>query len=131
MSGSYREVRDIVKTVVCSKVRFISSCSIYRLVVLPFTEETIDDISLATRLIVPLLFLSLVPSPTLPLIRLPFLLLFLDCLCFLIFFVLGRNVKPRKKSKAQPFKIFNTSILGVRSKKNQEISFNAPKYSHK
>ena len=89
MSGSYREVRDIVKTVVCSKVRFISSCSIYRLAVLPFTEETIDDISLATRLIVPLLFLSLVPSPTPPLIRLPFLLLFFDCLCFLIFFVLG------------------------------------------
>ena len=73
MSGSYREVRDIVKTVVCSKVRFISSCSIYRLAVLPFTDETIDDISLATRLIVPLLFLSLFPSPTPPL-RLPFLL---------------------------------------------------------
>ena len=75
MSGSHREVRDIVKTVVCSKVRFINSCSIYRLAVdlLPFTEEKIDDISLATRLIVPLLFLSLFPSPTPPL-RLPFLL---------------------------------------------------------
>ena len=28
--------------------------------------------------------------------------------------------KPRKKSKAQPFKIFNPSILGVRSKKQQK-----------
>ena len=76
MSGTHREVRDIVKTVVCSNVRFINSCSIYRLAVdvLPFTEETIDDISLATRLIVPLLFLSLFPSPTPPLLRLPFLL---------------------------------------------------------
>ena len=78
MSGTHREVRDIVKTVVCSNVRFINSCSIYRLAVdvLPFTEETIDDISLATRLIVPLLFLSLFPSPTPPLLRLPFLLAF-------------------------------------------------------
>ena len=74
MSGSHREVRDIVKTVVCSKVHFINSCSIFRLAVLPFTEETIDDISLGTRLIVPLLFLSLFPSPTPPLLRLPFLL---------------------------------------------------------
>ena len=32
----------------------------------------------------------------------------------------NRNVKPRKKSKAQPFKIFNTSILVVRSKKQQK-----------
>ena len=89
MSGSHRKVRDIVKTVVCSKVRFICSCSINRLAVLPFTDETIDDISLATRLIVPLLFLSLFPSPTPPLICLPCLLLFFDFLCFLIFFVLG------------------------------------------
>ena len=90
MSGSHREVRNIVKTLVGSIVRFINSCSIYRLAVLPFTEETIDDISLATRLIVPLLFLCLFPSPTPPLLRLPFLLsLFFDCLCFLIFLVLG------------------------------------------
>ena len=83
MSGSHREFRDIVKTVVCSIVRFINSCSINRLAVLPFTEEKIDDISLATRFIVPLLFLSLFPSPTPPLLRLPFLFgLFLDCLCF-------------------------------------------------
>ena len=77
MSGSHREVRDIVKTVVCSKVHFINSCSIFRLAVLPFTEETIDDISLATRLIVPLLFLSLF---------LPLLLLFFVFHFFLPFF---------------------------------------------
>ena len=89
MSGSHREVRDIVKTVVCSKVHFINSCSIYRLMVLPFTEETTDDISLATSLIVPLLFLSLFPSPTPPLLHLPFLLaLFFPCFCFLIFLYL-------------------------------------------
>ena len=88
MSGSHREVRDIVKTVVCSKVHFINSCSIFRLAVLPFTEETIDDISLATRLIVPLLFLSLFPSPTPPLLRLPFLLALFSRLCFLIFLYL-------------------------------------------
>ena len=44
MSGSHREVRDIVKTAVWSKVHFINSCSTYRLAVLPFTVETIDDI---------------------------------------------------------------------------------------
>ena len=90
MSGSYREVRDIVKTVVCSKLRFTSSCSIYRLAVLPFTEETIDDISLATRLMVPLLFLPLFPSPTPPLLRLPFLLaLFFPVFAFSFFLYLA------------------------------------------
>ena len=52
MSGSHREVRDIVKTTDWSKVRFIHSCSTYRLVVLPFTVETIDDI-LTTSLTAP------------------------------------------------------------------------------
>ena len=86
MSGSHREVRDIVKTADWSKVRFIHSCSTYRLAVLPFTVETIDDI-LATSLIVPHLFLPLFPSPTSPLLHLPLLLaIFFFCLCFLIFF---------------------------------------------
>ena len=89
MSGSHREVRDIVKTVVCSKVHFINSCSIYRLAVLPFTEETIDDISLATGLIVSLLFLSLFPSPTPPLLHLPFLLALFFPVFASHFFVLG------------------------------------------
>ena len=75
-----------MKTVVCSKVHFINSCSIYRLAVLPFTEETIDDISLATGLIVSLLFLSLFPSPTPPLLHLPFLLaLFFPVFAFSFF----------------------------------------------
>ena len=73
MSGSHREVRDIVKTADWSKVRFIHSCSTYRLAVLPFTVETIDDI-LTTSLIAPLLFLPLSPPPTSLLLRLPFLL---------------------------------------------------------
>ena len=43
-------------------------------------------------------------------------------LSIIIFFlvILTGMSKPRKKSKAQPFKIFNTSILGVRSKKQQK-----------
>ena len=90
MSGSHREVRDIVKTVVCSKVHFINSCSIFRLAVLPFTEETIDDISLATRLIVPLLFLSLFPLPFLlalfsPVFVFPFFCTWLLSLFFFVF----------------------------------------------
>ena len=86
MSGSHREVRDIVKTAVWSKVRFINSCSTYRLVVLLFTVETIDDI-LTTSLIVPLLFLPLFPSPTPPLLRLPFLLaIFFSVFAFSFFF---------------------------------------------
>ena len=86
MSGSHREVRDIVKTAVWSKVRFINSCSTYRLAVLPFTVETIDDI-FATSLIVPLLFLPLFPSPTSPLLRPPFLLaIFFSVFAFSFFF---------------------------------------------
>ena len=72
--GKPQRSQRYCETVICSKVHFINSCSIFRLAVLPFTEETIDDISLATHLIVPLLFLSLFPSPTPPLLCLPFLL---------------------------------------------------------
>ena len=86
MSGSHREVRDIVKTADWSKVRFIHSCSTYRLAVLPFTVETIDDI-LTTSLIAPLLFLPLFPPPTSPLLRLPFLLtIFFSVFAFSFFF---------------------------------------------
>ena len=86
MSGSHREVRDIVKTTDWSKVRFIHSCSTYRLAVLPFTVETIDDI-LTTSLIAPLLFLPLFPPPTSPLLRLPFLLaIFFSVFAFSFFF---------------------------------------------
>ena len=59
------------QTAVWSKVRFINSCSIYRLAVLPVTVETINDI-LATSLLIPLH--PLFPSPTPPLLCLPFLL---------------------------------------------------------
>ena len=134
MSGSHREVRDIVKTAVWSKVRFINSCSTYRLAVLPFTVKTIDDI-LATSLIIPLLFLPHFPSPTSPLLRLPFLLaIFFFCLCFLTFFyfivvfvlfrlplfVLSSSVAGQI---CQPFQCSGWKVVAVAESKTWAISW--------
>lgn len=133
MSGSHREVTDIVKTAVWSKVHFINSCSTYRLAVLPFTVETIDDI-LATSLIVPLLFLPLFPTPTSPLLRLPFLrAIFFSVFAFSFFFfvvvfvlfrlslfVLSSSVVGQI---CQPFQCSGWKVVAVAESKTWAISW--------
>ena len=138
MSGSHREVRDIVKTVVCSKVHFINSCSIFRLVVLPFTEETIDDISLATRLIVPLLFLSLFPSPTPPLLRGDIshqnnihIYLFLVCLFWnMVLWLWCRSTYGSKDMPEVQFHLWKTSKEGFGNTEGEENQHYTTASSH-